>query len=120
MTLTDMVQLYAAIARGGVALPLRFTGDGAEGQRLMSAVAAWQVADILSGLPPRRGRRKTGSPTRPAPLTAIAMPGRSGLTVAMLPGSGWGGPMAPRFRGLLVVIWPRRSCFRSWAGSAAA
>lgn len=55
VTLTDMVQLYAAIARGGVALPLRFTGDGAEGQRLMSAVAAWQVADILSGLPPPAG-----------------------------------------------------------------
>jgi penicillin-binding protein 1C len=56
VTLTDMVQLYAAIARGGVALPLRYRGEGgAEGARVLSAVAAWQVADILSGLPPPPG-----------------------------------------------------------------
>lgn len=55
VTLTDMVQLYAAIARGGVALPLRHSGEGAEGQRVMSAVAAWQVTDILAGLPPPPG-----------------------------------------------------------------
>lgn len=55
VTLQDMVQLYAAIARGGVALPLRSSGAGHEGQRVMSAVAAWQVADILAGLPPPPG-----------------------------------------------------------------
>ncbi len=55
VTLTDMVQLYAAIARGGVALPLRYRGEGAEGARVLSAVAAWQVSDILSGLPPPPG-----------------------------------------------------------------
>ncbi|WP_170120549.1 penicillin-binding protein 1C [Gemmobacter caeni] len=55
VTLHDMVQLYAAIARGGVALPLRVMGDGAPGQRVMSAVAAWQVADVLAGLPPPPG-----------------------------------------------------------------
>ena len=55
VTLHDMVQLYAAIARGGVALPLRHSGEGAEGQRVMSEVAAWQVADILAGLPPPPG-----------------------------------------------------------------
>lgn len=55
VTLSDMVQLYAAIARGGVALPLRYSGEGAEAQRVMSAVAAWQVADILAGLPPPPG-----------------------------------------------------------------
>ncbi|MFN4129023.1 MAG: penicillin-binding protein 1C [Paracoccaceae bacterium] len=57
ISLTDMVQLYAAIARGGVALPMtwRMQGRRDEGQRLLSAVAAWQVGDILSGLAPPPG-----------------------------------------------------------------
>lgn len=55
VTLEDLVQLYAAIARGGVALPLRYDGQGREGQRVLSAVAAWQVADVLAGLPPPPG-----------------------------------------------------------------
>lgn len=57
VTLQDMVQLYAALARGGVALPLtwRMGGDRPEGQRLVSAVAAWQVGDILAGLAPPPG-----------------------------------------------------------------
>lgn len=57
VTLTDMVQLYAALARGGVVRPLtwRLQGDGAEGQRLVSEVAAWQVGDILAGLAPPPG-----------------------------------------------------------------
>ena len=57
VTLQDMVQLYAAIARGGVALPLtwRMDGDQPEGQRLISAVAAWEVGDILAGLAPPPG-----------------------------------------------------------------
>lgn len=57
ISLTDMVQLYAAIARGGVALPLTTDPDGdrAEGQRLMTPSAAWEVADILAGLPPPPG-----------------------------------------------------------------
>jgi penicillin-binding protein 1C len=67
--LQDMVQVYAAIARGGVALPLTARADGtrAEGQRVVSAVAAWQVGDILAGLapppgsPPNRLAYKTGT-----------------------------------------------------------
>lgn len=56
VTLHDMVQLYAALARGGVALPLRMTGDSpGEGRRVVSDVAAWQVGDILSGLAPPPG-----------------------------------------------------------------
>ena len=52
VTLEEMVTLYAAIARGGVAIPLRHTGDaGDDGQRVLSSVAAWQVGDILAGLP---------------------------------------------------------------------
>jgi len=55
VTLEEMVQLYATIARGGVALPLRVTGESVEGQRVLSATAAWQVSDILSGLAPPPG-----------------------------------------------------------------
>lgn len=57
VTLQDMVQLYAAIARGGVALPLthRVAGTRAEGQRILSDTSAWQVGDILAGLPPPPG-----------------------------------------------------------------
>lgn len=56
VTLEDMVQLYATLARGGVALPLRHEiGVGEEGARVVSSVAAWQVSDILSGLPPPPG-----------------------------------------------------------------
>ncbi|MDO8884831.1 penicillin-binding protein 1C [Pseudotabrizicola sp.] len=57
ISLTDMVQLYAAIARGGVALPLTWRMDGtrAEGQRLLSTGSTWQVGDILAGLAPPPG-----------------------------------------------------------------
>jgi penicillin-binding protein 1C len=57
VTLSDMVQLYAAIARGGVVRPLsyRLEAEGPEGQRLVSDVAAWQVGDILAGLAPPPG-----------------------------------------------------------------
>lgn len=56
VTLTDLVQLYASLARGGVALPLYWTGEGgSEGQRVVSDVAAWEVGDILSGLAPPPG-----------------------------------------------------------------
>jgi len=57
VTLEDMVQLYAALARGGVIWPLtyRLNGSGGEGQRVVSAVAAWQVGDILAGLAPPPG-----------------------------------------------------------------
>lgn len=57
VTLTDMVQMYAALARGGVVRPLtwRQGAETPEGQRLVSGVAAWQVGDILAGLAPPPG-----------------------------------------------------------------
>ncbi len=55
VTLEEMTGLYAALARGGVALPLHATGEAAPGERVVSAVAAWQVADILSGMTPPPG-----------------------------------------------------------------
>jgi penicillin-binding protein 1C len=57
ISLHDMVQLYAMLARGGVTRPLTARQDGAaaEGRRVVSAVAAWQVGDILAGLAPPPG-----------------------------------------------------------------
>jgi penicillin-binding protein 1C len=57
VTLRDMVQLYATLARGGVSLPLVDERGAArdEGQRMLSAAAAWQVGDILAGLAPPPG-----------------------------------------------------------------
>jgi len=54
VNLQDMVKLYAAIARGGRPVSLRrdFTPDlrVAPLEPLMSPTAAWQVADILTGV----------------------------------------------------------------------
>ncbi|MFN4171363.1 MAG: penicillin-binding protein 1C [Pseudorhodobacter sp.] len=56
VTLEEMVGLYAALAHGGVARPLRVTaGDAAPGARVISGVAAWQVGDILAGMPAPQG-----------------------------------------------------------------
>ncbi len=91
VTLQDMVQLYAALARGGVALPLtwRQTGDRPEGQRLVSAVAAWQVGDILAGLAPPPGAPqnrlayKTGTSYGHRDAWAIGFDGRHVIGVWM-------------------------------------
>ena len=57
VSLSDMVQLYATLARGGVARPLsyRLGAEVPDGQRVVSEVAAWQVGDILAGLAPPPG-----------------------------------------------------------------
>ncbi|TFG88438.1 MAG: penicillin-binding protein 1C, partial [Hyphomicrobiales bacterium] len=55
LSLRDLVVLYAAIARGGKAVPLVERMDkrstAAAPPQLLSAEAAWQVADILAGAP---------------------------------------------------------------------
>jgi penicillin-binding protein 1C len=52
--LSDLVMLYCGIARLGTVLPLRERLDAPAPQprRLLSAVAAWYVSDVLSGSPP--------------------------------------------------------------------
>ncbi|MCG5480848.1 MAG: penicillin-binding protein 1C [Ensifer alkalisoli] len=64
ITLRDLVQLYAGLANRG--WPVRL-GDGVEvkaglmdGEPLLSNVAAWHVADILSGVLPPAGNRQRG------------------------------------------------------------
>ena len=73
LTLEDMVQLYAALARGGDPLPLRWhSGSAVEGalttHRILSRSSAWQVGNILAELmpppasgPPGRVAYKTGT-----------------------------------------------------------
>ncbi|MCX7888525.1 MAG: penicillin-binding protein 1C [Rhodobacteraceae bacterium] len=55
VTLFDLVQAYAALARLGEPVALHVVPDQAQPgarQRLFSPEAAWMVADILAGMPP--------------------------------------------------------------------
>lgn len=107
VTLEDMVQLYAAMARGGVALPLRVSGESVEGQRVMSSVAAWQVGDILSGLVPPQGSPanrlayKTGTSYGHRDAWAIGFDGRHVIGVWM--GRADGTPVPGAFGGELAA-----------------
>ena len=91
VTLSDMVQLYAAIARGGVVRPLgwRLDAEVPEGQRVVSEVAAWQVGDILAGLAPPPGAPsnrlayKTGTSYGHRDAWAIGFDGRHVIGVWM-------------------------------------
>ncbi|MFA9232092.1 MAG: penicillin-binding protein 1C [Microgenomates group bacterium] len=57
VSLHDMVQLYATIARGGVPLSLISQAGEvrAQSQRVLQATSAWQVSDIMAGLAPPPG-----------------------------------------------------------------
>jgi penicillin-binding protein 1C len=89
--LEDMVQLYSTIARGGVSLPLihQIKGQRPEGQRVMTAVSAWQVGDILAGLAPPPGAPsnrlayKTGTSYGHRDAWAIGYDGRHVIGVWM-------------------------------------
>lgn len=91
VTLSDMVQLYAALARGGVVRPLsyRLEAEVPEGQRVVSEVAAWQVGDILAGLAPPPGAPsnrlayKTGTSYGHRDAWAIGFDGRHVVGVWM-------------------------------------
>ena len=91
VTLEDMVQLYAAIARGGVSLPLTHRTDGvrADGARVLSDTAAWEVGDILAGLAPPPGAPanrlayKTGTSYGNRDAWAIGFDGRHVIGIWM-------------------------------------
>ena len=91
VSLEDMVQLYAAIARGGVSLPLthQVKGQREEGQRVLSASSAWQVGDILAGLAPPPGAPenrlayKTGTSYGHRDAWAIGFDGRNVIGIWM-------------------------------------
>jgi penicillin-binding protein 1C len=52
--LSDLVMLYAGLARFGTVLPLRERLDGPvpQARRLLAAVPAWYVSNVLLGAPP--------------------------------------------------------------------
>jgi penicillin-binding protein 1C len=55
ITLQDLAQLYAGLARLGATKPLReivTAKDDREAMRLMDQAAAWQVGNVLMGTPP--------------------------------------------------------------------
>jgi len=55
VTLQDLAQLYAGLARLGTTKPLReimAANDDREAMRLMDQAAAWQVGNVLIGTPP--------------------------------------------------------------------
>ena len=91
VTLQDMVQLYAAIARGGATLPLRWwlEASNEEGQRLLATTSAWSVGDILAGLAPPPGAPqnrlayKTGTSYGHRDAWAIGYDGRHVIGVWM-------------------------------------
>ncbi|WP_062205115.1 penicillin-binding protein 1C [Aureimonas sp. AU12] len=57
ISLEDLVRLYAGLANGGIARPLRIDADPAAalaagpGRRILSEQAAWYVTSILAGAP---------------------------------------------------------------------
>ena len=57
LTLNDMVQLYVALANGGVGRPLiwQHGAHAADPHRMMSRAAAWQVGQILASVTPPQG-----------------------------------------------------------------
>lgn len=90
LSLEDMAQLYAALARGGVALRLSaLPGQAGTLQRVLSPQAAWQVGDILSGLAPPPGAPanrlayKTGTSYGHRDAWAIGYDGRTVIAVWM-------------------------------------
>ncbi len=91
VTLQDLVQVYAALARGGVTRPLywRLNADHPQGQRLVSDVSAWMVGDILAGLAPPPGAPanrlayKTGTSYGNRDAWAIGYDGRHVIGVWM-------------------------------------
>lgn len=65
LTLEELVQNYASLARGGRAVRLiyRKGEDTIEGPRILNPAAAWHVTDILSGVP-----RPPNAPSMPVAL----------------------------------------------------
>ena len=89
ITLRDLVQLYAGLARGGTVRPLHVLPAGPNGtaRSVLTPVAAWHVTDILSGTPAPAGFKgvqiayKTGTSYGHRDAWAIGYDGRHVLGV---------------------------------------
>jgi penicillin-binding protein 1C len=112
VTLTDLVAIHAAIARGGRAVPLRLDAESplnlAAQPEVLEGRAAWQVASVLAGaagpegIAPGRIAFKTGT------SMATATPGRSASTAATSSASGLVGRMPRRCRAWSASTPPPR------------
>jgi penicillin-binding protein 1C len=64
LSLRNLVQLYTALPNGGQSVVLvnrpRGEGETARREQLLPATAAWQIADILSGVTPPKGSIRRG------------------------------------------------------------
>jgi len=109
VTLHDLVQLYAGLAQGGQRVTLRTQGDGDTDMpaRIIGPVAAWQVADILRGVPRPRGVRapeiafKTGTSYGYRDAWSFGFDGRYVIGVWM--GRADGTPVPGAFGGQLAA-----------------
>lgn len=91
ITPEDLTRLYAGLANGGVAVPLRYRPglDETTLQRIVSPEAAWQVGHILAGMPPppnaprERLAYKTGTSYGHRDTWAVGFDGRHVVTIWM-------------------------------------
>ena len=76
LTLGDLVQLYAALAEGGVGPRLHLEAEAPQAPlaRLVGRAAAWQVGDILSDIPPPAGAGVARDPLPPPPPETLIVP----------------------------------------------
>src|SRR5437588_7641554 len=101
VTLQDLAQLYAGLARLGPTRPLReimLAGDDREAMRLMDQAAAWQVGNVLIGTPPPENgvhgkiAFKTGTSYGYRDAWSVGFDGR--ITIAVWVGRPDGAPVA--------------------------
>lgn len=83
VSLADLVQGYATLARGGQSLRLHDRPGAAQpGVRAFGPVAAWQAANVIAGIPPPGGRAtgrvafKTGTSYGHRDALAVGFDGR--------------------------------------------
>lgn len=109
VSLRDLVQLYAGMARGGQGPVLHYRSDEGrqQAQRVISEVAAWHVTDILRGLAPPKGGQsgvlayKTGTSYGHRDAWAIGYDGQHVIGVWM--GRPDGTPVPGAFGGALAA-----------------
>ncbi len=123
LSLQELVQLYAAIGNGGVAVDLRAQDAPSAGfspQVVMNRAAAWQIADILRNTPRPRGVQgagiayKTGTSYGHRDAWAVGFDGRYVVGVWMgrpdgtpVPGAFGGDLAAPVMFDAFARIAPR-------------
>ncbi len=123
LTLQELTQLYAGIARGGQSVTLiseKTPGKAPSGRNILSAMAAWQVADILSGLAPpanaplNRLAYKTGTSYGHRDAWAIGFDGRHVIGIWM--GRPDGTPVPGAFGGELAapILFEAFSRLKPW------